>query len=167
MIFGKPQRSRIPNDWRQKSPLIHIVSEKAIITTWRSLSPFLTFKDFLHFSLHTLPFVLSLGTTREESGSVAFIAPFSCLHSSTRSPLTFLPQPKQSQLSSSPGYFSLQSYNALASCWIPSSTSMPSPSGSSALDMPFRCVSLAQGRGATSPPSSLLSTPCLMQPRKL
>lgn len=55
--------------------------------------------------------------------------PLSCLYTLTRAPLPFLPQPKQSQLSSSPGYFSLQSYYALASCWIPSSTSMPSFSG--------------------------------------
>lgn len=118
-----------------KNPTHSYSFRKRQITTWRrSLCPFLKCKDFLYFSLCTLLFVLSLGTTREESGSVVFIGPFSCLYTLTFLliyPQTFLPQPKQSQLSSSPDCFTLQSYYSLASYWIPSSTSTSSHPGSS------------------------------------
>lgn len=77
ITFEKQQRSRMPDDQRWGGgEYSHTVSEKAKRTTWRRpVSLFLTFKwIFPYFSFHPLPFVLSLGTTREESGSVIFTA---------------------------------------------------------------------------------------------
>lgn len=82
---------------------------------------------------------------------------FRCLYTLTRSPLgPFLLQPKQSQLSPSPHYFSLQSYYHLPGFLLDTfqSVGISLVLGSSALDTAFRSVSPAQSGEEGSPPST-------------